>query len=454
MSYGTLRRRSRSFKANLITSVTDWADLQVTSVDAIEQVKRSLEEAEVLDEGRYAAWGQYFDHSPRVDQKGIYGTSVAIQMFSRYGRPPTEQQRVLVKGGQRWLLEEWTTQDSRTSEKRDQAISYKHIWLVNAFTIPEDIKEYSEADRFCEHLWEKKVEWGWGEYWYSPSEPIENRTDEPKPLPTALTLHALARSKPSKYDEFHNSLHNLVNEMLFKARQYLTQDKGEVSRILLELSATVLAIYELDRQKSREFDPDLQESINNLLDMFSSVLDTIKSVDPEAYVFHQYTAPLPETRRSRFMVFLYRPIVAAALLATREGESLTSYLEYNWRFVIKSVEVYTEGINETDGVQKGNYRITHTGFASTGDHYWILRFLNDFADTAPESLQLRKLVFSELQEKLPVSLLFVLLFIVSAGIGGVLTLDDTLLIEIATGVILAVSSAIFAKFVEKLADLT
>jgi hypothetical protein len=126
----------------------------------------------------------------------------------------------------------------------------------------------------------------------------------------------------------------------------------------------------------------------------------------------------------------------------------TSGFEFRWRFILDNVIYYTSEILQSNGSDRGYYTRPHQGMVSNSDNYWIARFLYEFSSIEPDQLKISRLVLEELKSKIPVSVLFLFVFFTLAGVAGIITLNQELGTEVIAGILLAISSAVVAKFVE------
>lgn len=443
----------RTLRLRILDRLLGWTDLQGRAADAHEQVVRTLVVAEVAVQGDGAAWGQYLERSPEIDQKGIYGTGSATEILSLDPDLLAGDEATLIEGGERWLVGEWTDPDSRTTEKRDQAILYKHAWFLSGIARagPEPAAGDRSFSEFAEELWRKRTGWGWGEFWYPPTEDIERTAGPPRALPTAFALLSLVRSDDlRRTDEFTNSLVRLAEETERAVDRYFHESRGDKKTVTTQSALCLLALARYRRHRGQLTEDAVDSKIRSVGKRLERLVRDPKGLGTGSYEHYQFTAPLPRTRRSRYILLLTNPIVSLAFVEAGRLDASPPFVDRNWRFIDRSVETYVDHVISDNGQQRGKFRSPKTGLSYTGDHLWIAHLLHAFAEFPVDSIGLRTLAYSEFTRRLPVSIVFLLVFLLAAAIGGMFAVDAPIWTQVFTGVVLAVASAVFAQLVDRM----
>jgi len=390
----------------------------------------------------------FIERSPEIDQKGIYGTGSAVKILS-LGAQPTQEETKLMRDGESWLTEEWVREDSRTSEKIDQAIIYKHIYTVFGLRNEHDGEfNYSLEDCLSE-LWHKRVDEGWGEFHYPAEIEADRQAGESKILPSAFALIVLAQSTTYvQKAAFVDSLLSLATKSKEHARLFLEEDQGDKAMVAVKTALTVLALSRYVTN-SENPDPKVLTELERTGKQLERLISNMRGVGPHSYVHYQFTAPRPKTRRSRYILLLHNPIICQALIAANQVDGVSRFAERNWRYLTNSIRTYVDAIHEESGLDSGKYRSSKTNLSFTGDHLWIAELIQEFQKLDTADVRLRSMALGELRRASPVGAVFIVIFVITAGLGGTLTLDIGIWREVVTGIILAVSSAAFAQAFER-----
>lgn len=380
----------RPTRAGALDYLLEWESLQTRAENACANVAENVRDSAQSADADATAWGQFIERPRNEDQRGVYGTGAAMRILAL-----DSDDRDAIEGGERWLRDQWKRSDSRTSEKRDQGVLYKHVFLLDSLapnkrTVSpgrEDLSDGTYADfrAFADQLWEKRTEWsrrdgdpvpGWGEFCY----PETDEHDDPKVISTILALFSLVRSPPHiRKDEFASSLLHASERVQERAERY-SHAEGGISREAIAVEAA-FCLFTLAR--FRDVRGDLApQSVDDEIDAVSDVLTTLLNesggIDPDVYYTHLFTTPIPDFR-NRYLIFLPSPIIVLALL-----EAGPRHVGRNWTFVERTIERYADEV-----LSSGAYQSKETGLAALVDQLWIANCLKEFSRFDYTELRLR-----------------------------------------------------------------
>lgn len=420
-----------SIRERLIDRTIGCSRLQNLSTKSLTNIQKKVKNSALEPKPSQFAWGQYLERPHDYNQKGVYGTSAAIQILSLKENPPYPE---IVKGGQDWLIEKWNDPDSRISKEYHQAIIYKHVDYLNSLlpshrksvseVIDETEEKYLDAwEKSRESLLNKRVDWqgeltwgngsGWGEYHYTEMETLpknEGDIDTPaKLLPTSYALYALATSTEDPMDMNH------IDSLLELAERVIEQEpeKNDLGRyaIATRTALCLLALgIEYRTRGSRRIE-ELSSKKAKVAKRLENIINGGQNMGPHLYYDHFFTTPSPKFD-NHYIIFLFNPIISLALI-----EAGPKFVGRNWSFISNTIETFCEeiGTNEKTG---GAYTAKKTGLQATRDHLWISKCLFSFSKIQLENLRLRDIIVHGIRQKIKRKSVLFFLFLSTVAIAS------------------------------------
>lgn len=377
-------------RADVLEYLLEWETLQARAESAREDISENVRDSGQSVDGDAKAWGQFIERPRNEDQRGVYGTGAAMRILAL-----ESEGRGVIEGGEQWLRDQWKRPDSRTSEKKDQGVLYKHVFLLDSLAPSEKTvspgldgvsdEVYSDFREFADQLWEKRIEWGerddapvfgWGEFCYAEA----GEADDPKVISSILSLFSLVRSPPHiRNDEFASSLFEISEKIQERAERYSHAEAG-INREAIAVEAA-FCLFTLARFRDIRGDlapQSVDDEIDAMSDVLTALLNESGGIDPDVYYTHLFTTPIPDFR-NRYLIFLPSPIIVLALL-----EAGPRHVGRNWEFVERTIEKYADEV-----LSSGAYQSKETGLAALVDQLWIANCLEEFSRFDYSELKLR-----------------------------------------------------------------
>lgn len=336
------------------------------------------------------AWGQYIDPPRHRDHVGIYGTSSAVKTL---GSGDTDEYLDDVEKAQGWLVEDqWEDEDSLTVEKGHRAVLYKFAYLLMAIEIGRDKEELDpfeddsheeKFNEYCEQLWERKKDWGWGEFWYDGGSDVRPSTDT-----SALALSILANCEQIRTEQdFRNVLKKVAGRALRNASS-VTRGSLEQKSVLTDTALTLYALSVYNNTADRTGDW-LDDKISDLVDEVTDFASSAE-VAADTYDFRFFSTPQDPTGvdreelvEDRYIIHIVYPIVALSLIDAGE-----KYVADNYRLINNIIQTYVTEIQNSD---KNAYVSQETEKAAHIDQFWIAQSLQSFYNIDEEEIPLTTL---------------------------------------------------------------
>ena len=240
----------------------------------------------------------------------------------------------------------------------------------------DEATHQEKFNQYCHQLWERKKDWGWGEFWYEEGSDIRPSIDT-----SAFALSILANCEQIRINkEFKEDLQEVTDRAIRKAST-VTRGSIEQKSVLTDTALTLYALSVYNNTVDRTEDW-LENKISDLVDEVADLASS-NEIDADTYDFRFFSTPQDpagvdreELIEDRYIIYIVYPIVALSVI--KAGEK---YVAENYRLIKKIIQTYVTEIQRSD---KNAYVSRETEKAAHIDQFWIAQSLQAFHDDIEE----------------------------------------------------------------------